>query len=478
MCVMQRQYYLWTASGLNISVAFAPAFMKRLKQSASNAGSVDSAEIGGILLGIQQSDDRITVEDFELLPSEHRRGATFTLSQADRKKLAQRLRASHQGLQPVGSFRTHLRQGLYMDQYDFELMSNHFGGSSDVMLLLRPKDWQAGVFAWEDGAIRRQKSYREFAFDPAVLPLTPIPLGESAEAIEPPKPAPVPALRKVKPSSVIARVWLPTLAKVGLVAATFGLVGVLAHYAHEHRSPVPLVARVQASQTPPDGAVQPPFDPEISASHTDLDEMHVKLSSADARPSPFSQPGPPAKSELISPAKPANTVRSEMPPQPAAPSAPPAIESAANLPPAIVGPLLLKPSPPPVVSVVSLEPAEPGILSRGINHVPVLNLLQRHKYKAGDSFSPARPVRQVKPRLPADLQPESGSPPPVDVKVWIDKSGQVTRAELLSENTESDIAEIASRAALKWTFEPARLSDRPVSSELVMHFRFQAKQSY
>jgi len=130
-----------------------------------------------------------------------------------------------------------------------------------------------------------------------------------------------------------------------------------------------------------------------------------------------------------------------------------------------------------MVSVVSLEPSEPGVISRSINHIPVLNLLQRNKYKAGDKFSPARPVRQVRPRLPADLQGDQANTQPVDVKVWIDPSGQVTKAELLSDRTTPEVADITSTAALKWTFEPARLSDHPVSSEMVMHFRFAPKTS-
>src|SRR5258708_2274373 len=110
MSAMQRQQYLWTAGASTVSVAFAPDVITRLRQAAI---ITDAAEIGGILLGHRQSDDHIEVVDFELLPSEHRRGSTFTLSPTDRKKLVQRLRASHRGLQNVGSFRTHLRQGLY-----------------------------------------------------------------------------------------------------------------------------------------------------------------------------------------------------------------------------------------------------------------------------------------------------------------------------------------------------------------------------
>jgi hypothetical protein len=102
-------------------------------------------------------------------------------------------------------------------------------------------------------------------------------------------------------------------------------------------------------------------------------------------------------------------------------------------------------------------------------------LLQRNKFRAGDKFSPAKPVRQVKPRIPAAVQADAGALSPIDVKVWIDKTGQVTKAELLSDHAESQVADIASNAALKWTFEPARLSDHPISSEMVLHFHFTPK---
>jgi hypothetical protein len=455
MFVMQRQHYLWTAGASTVSVAFTSDVLTRLRQAA---GTTDTAEIGGILLGHRESDDRIVVEEFELLPSEHRRGATFTLSQADRKKLAQRLRASHRGLQNLGSFRTHLRHGLYMDQYDFDLMSNHFPGSTDIMLLVRPADWQAGVFIWEDGDIHRQKSYQEFPFDPDLIPLTALP-------------APAARLRATSPSAASRR-FLPTMVKVGLVAATFGLVGVLAFYAHGHHVLLPNVAAVIAKPQPlqpqtivlPQTDIKPPIDPDMTQTKPpgqDLSEMHVKISKTDTRPSPFNRP--PKQSPKPSPKQ------LEIP-QPATPppSLPP-IQSAANIPPAVMAPIRLKPPAPTLVSVVSLEPASPGVLSRGINHIPVLSLLQRNKYKAGDKFSPARPVRQVRPTLP----PDYSSPDSVDVKVWIDRTGQVTKAELLSDHAEPEIGDIASNAALKWSFEPARLSDRPVSSEMVMHFRFQ-----
>jgi len=282
------------------------------------------------------------------------------------------------------------------------------------------------------------------------------------------------------------RTWVPTMARVGIVAATFGLVGVLAHhYTHVHNAVastnvVPSTvgaATVMPPVMPSIHSVNAPVDPDASGPAIDLSEMHVKVPApVEDRSAPSSRQ--PQSSRL----SPASTIAPAAPkleiPQTATPNPLPPIQTAVSLPPTIATPPAIAPGPQQLVSVVSLEPAEPGFLARGINRIPVVNLLQRRKFRSGDKFLPPVPARQVKPKLPIDWARDNGHPPPVDVKVWIDKTGQVTRAELLSESPEPDIADLAANAALKWTFEPARVADRPVSSEMVMHFRFAAKSTY
>ena len=470
---MERQHYLWTADASTLNVNLAADVITRIRAAIESAER-QSEEVGGILLG-RQSDNRILIEDFELIPSEHRRGMTFTLSGHDRRRLAARLSASRRGRQVLGSFRTHLRQGLYMDQYDFELMSAHFPGSTDVMLLIRPNDWKAGFFVWEEGEISRQKTHHEFSFDPAALPLIatePISVAGKARAN---KSAFTPASSR----------RLPTLMKVGLMAATAGLVGVLAFFSHEHRVPNPVTTSLPAThmasiatEQPRMPVASPPVDPDIAQDAAqpqtenqpdDQFELHVKV---PPRPSPFAKSPPPLRTATVT----ARALRVASLPQPATPPAPiQPLQTAVNIPPPIVQ-TVLRPVRPTFVSEVSLEPAQPGVIKRGLHHVPVLNLFARHNYKSGHDFAPARPLREVKPRIPDNLDQEAAHP--VDVKVWIDETGQVTKAELLSDHVDTDIAGIASNAAYKWTFEPARLSDHPVPSEMVMHFHFVPKQSY
>jgi TonB family protein len=68
---------------------------------------------------------------------------------------------------------------------------------------------------------------------------------------------------------------------------------------------------------------------------------------------------------------------------------------------------------------------------------------------------------------PADA---SAAARPVDVKVFIDASGNVSRAQVLTKG--GDLADVALTAARQWQFTPARKHDKPVASEIVLHFHF------
>jgi len=81
-----------------------------------------------------------------------------------------------------------------------------------------------------------------------------------------------------------------------------------------------------------------------------------------------------------------------------------------------------------------------------------------------DGFVPPAPDHKVSPTMP------SGSEGSVDVKVYIDESGNVSRAQLLTKKNE--LAGVSLGAARQWHFTPARKHDKPVASEMVLHFRF------
>lgn len=65
------------------------------------------------------------------------------------------------------------------------------------------------------------------------------------------------------------------------------------------------------------------------------------------------------------------------------------------------------------------------------------------------------------------------SPVTVQVRVAIDDSGKVTKVTPLSTATNNfRLVDSAVHAARFWTFAPAQLNGRPVTSEMILEFRF------
>jgi TonB family protein len=62
----------------------------------------------------------------------------------------------------------------------------------------------------------------------------------------------------------------------------------------------------------------------------------------------------------------------------------------------------------------------------------------------------------------------------VRVKVYVDRSGKVEYAELLSDGTGSnrELASLAVFAARRWQFAPANRAGKPVEAQAVLRFRF------
>jgi len=113
---------------------------------------------------------------------------------------------------------------------------------------------------------------------------------------------------------------------------------------------------------------------------------------------------------------------------------------------------MLPPSPntaPPPQAEVTYEQPHMGVFRRAF-----------HKNSAD---VPASPVRKFVP-------PAAAGTGIVDVKVSIDESGNVTHAQMLTKR--SDAADQVLNAARQWRFTPALRHDKPVASEMVLHFHF------
>jgi hypothetical protein len=166
-------YYQWQIQGNPLSIQISFAVIDQLEadimkgfRSAPNRG----AEVGGVLFGrVASAGETATVyiDDYEPVPCEYRRGASYTLSEGDRKRLERTLRKGHRERQVVGLYRSHTRPGLYLDQDDDSLIQSCFANPNHVFLLVRPhasKTSVGGFFFWEEGSIHRQSTYLEFPF--------------------------------------------------------------------------------------------------------------------------------------------------------------------------------------------------------------------------------------------------------------------------------------------------------------------------
>jgi len=73
-----------------------------------------------------------------------------------------------------------------------------------------------------------------------------------------------------------------------------------------------------------------------------------------------------------------------------------------------------------------------------------------------------------------DLRRHLRSEVPLDVRVYVNKSGKVDYAELLSDITDAnrDLATVAVFDARHWEFTPARSGKRIVPGQAILHYRF------
>ena len=138
----------------------------------------------------------------------------------------------------------------------------------------------------------------------------------------------------------------------------------------------------------------------------------------------------------------------------------------------------IKPAPqraPEPFASVTVEAAPESRLGRMAGKIPLLRRLRRPP-----EFLPPRPVRQTTPAVPAELsrtlngEMPQGEVQPLDVRAFINESGKVTYAEMVSKVTEANrrLASLAVFDARHWEFTPAQLGAQIVPGEVILRYRF------
>jgi hypothetical protein len=89
-------------------------------------------------------------------------------------------------------------------------------------------------------------------------------------------------------------------------------------------------------------------------------------------------------------------------------------------------------------------------------------------------FLAARPIRESQPVLSGSVRGLIVSQVEVDIKIRINESGRVVKAEPLPSKAlvSSSLIGAARSAAMLWRFEPARRGNQPVASDLVLRFQY------
>jgi TonB family protein len=376
---------------------------------------------------------------------------------------------------------------MYLDQDDFAVFSRYFPAAWQVLLLVRPSTEgpaMGGFFFWEDGDVNRRSTYREFPFDRTHLvagdfPITggqpAIVLAARAMPVLLPKPKAHP--RRRLPS--LPWVVVPLIAILFLIAGLF---------VSENQETIPPEAAATKAN-PPVEPLLPEPGPQAATAPVANPQAEVSPSPVVGTPAPTSvAPAPTSVSPEPAAVAPARAVQ----PKPTAASKPKPKGAARPVlrvtppPPVTVGRVPSREiEPPPALAapIERIEPKLPGVLHSGISAPPPVAEVSYEAPRPGvlrrafrkiegpeaeaEAFVPPAPIRTIAPMKPADA--DAGTRP-VDVKVFIDESGKVSRAQVLTKGSE--FASAALSAARQWQFTPARKHGKAVASEMVLHFRF------
>ncbi len=140
---MQLDYVTWQPPE-SLPIVIHRRAMDGIHQDVSDAFAAAphrGGETGGILLGRREA-DRIVIEDFEPVPSEHRFGPSYRLSDADCELLDESIRwfrgGSQGGLDVLGFYRSHTAPEFELCDEDRDLLRAHFVAHEDLILLVKP----------------------------------------------------------------------------------------------------------------------------------------------------------------------------------------------------------------------------------------------------------------------------------------------------------------------------------------------------
>jgi TonB family protein len=431
-------------------------------------------EIGGLLLGHFEGGEHPVayVEACEEIPSEHRYGPSYILSEEDRRVLEKvlALRNPEGSLPVIGFYRSYTRREPELNQADRELLERYFPGEPAVFLLIEPRsatECLASFVFREGGDLPAQSPYSRFRFDPEALasvdavrartavhpaaPATPaVPAVQAAPQL-PPARHPR-AVAEDEPAPAVSRrrrgVLLPLVACVALSIAAAAIY-VLWQIARQ-----PQWAQLHLDATASPGRIELTWDtaaaPVVLASSAAImvndgaGEKTIRLTGRELRQGRYEY-RPEHANILFRMALYGARIK------PWADS----LRVVALAPP----PLKL-----PVIPAPAAKPAPAAEADRKQTAEP-------HEAVA----TPAEALREVQPAIPEGIRSRIDSRVVIPVELRIDRRGRVISAVSPEKGSSVDryLAQASVKAARAWRFKPAKAKGgAPVESRKTIEFAF------
>jgi hypothetical protein len=164
-------------------------------------------EVGGVLLGRIDAAGAapiVSIYDYEAVPCEYSQGPSYLLSERDLQVFREAVSKWRREVSPdryvVGYYRSHTRDGLFLDENDARLFHDHIRDPQAVALVVKPyatRVCDAGFFLQKNGKLVTESSPLEFPFQSKETvevapgpPVTPEP--PPAPVFVPPEPPPKP----------------------------------------------------------------------------------------------------------------------------------------------------------------------------------------------------------------------------------------------------------------------------------------------
>jgi hypothetical protein len=166
----RRSAFSWTFPGAPIRVNIPLDIISRLRaefdQDENLANGTSGAEVGGVLLGHQETPTTLDIDDYIWVAAEERPARRYHLNPSELEILR-----SVYTSPPVGYFRTQSEDNLQLRDEEIGFVGEHFRDPTNVVLLIRtsPRQYTAGFFFWMGEGVFTPVSFMDFPLDAELL---------------------------------------------------------------------------------------------------------------------------------------------------------------------------------------------------------------------------------------------------------------------------------------------------------------------